>query len=169
MKNGIGKVDYEKYILPVGIAVAGYFILRKFGLLGSDANASNNAGILANEQATTAAALQAEKAKGGSQTISDSVLSGYATAIYQMGIQSTPDQDNIVYTVINVNTLTDLLRLIQLFATKQVAQSSFDTCSLLGFNCTSLDLSGFLHAVLDSQHLNTINNFLSSTGINYQF
>lgn len=165
----MGKIEYEKYILPVGLTVAAYLILKKFGLLGGGASASNNAAVLSNEQTTTAAALTTAKAAGSFQTVSDSILSGYATSIYQMGIQGTPDQDNIVYTVINVNTLTDLLRLIQLFATKDVAQSAYDTCSLLGFNCTALDLGGFLHAVLDQTHIQTINNYLSSQGINYSF
>jgi hypothetical protein len=167
----VGAIEYEKYILPVGLLIGGYIVLNKLGLFGSAANSSNNATTTANNSAAVAKALAAANAAGSFQTSanSDAVLSGYATAIYQAGISSPVDQDGIVYTVINVNTLADLLRLIQLFATKQVAQSSFDTCSLLGFNCTALDLGGFLHAVLDMTHLTTINNYLSSTGINYQF
>jgi|SRR5277367_6147632 len=169
MSRKVGAIEYEKYILPVGLLIGGYIILNKLGLFGSAANSSNNATTTQNNAATTQAALTAAKAAGGGQTVDDSILSGYATSIYQDGIASPVNMDNIVYTVINVNTLVDLLRLIQLFATKNVAESSFDTCSLLGFNCTSLDLGGFLNAVLDPTHLATINNYFSSQGINYKF
>jgi hypothetical protein len=167
----VGAIEYEKYILPVGLVVAGYIILNKMGLLGGGANGSNNSTTAANNAAATKADLAAATSAGGFQSSSnsDTVLSGYATAIYQEGIQNPVDQDAIVYNVINVNTLVDLLRLIQLFATKQVAQSAWDTCSLLGFNCTALDLGGFLNAVLDAGHLATINNYLTNQGINFQF
>lgn len=165
----MGKIDIAGYILPVGILVAGYFVGKRFGLFGGGANADNNATIDANNKAAIQAALDAAKNSGLGQTVTDAQLNGLATSIYQMGVQSTPDQDGIMYAVIQVNTLTDLLRLMQLFGTKQVAQSWFDTCSLLGFNCQSLDLPAFLRAVLDASHIATINSYLSNQKINYYF
>lgn len=169
--RAVGKVDFEKYIIPAAVVIGGYVVLKKFGLFGSNASNSNNAAIAAQTDAANAASVSAAKAQGISQTVSDAQLASIATDIYNKAIASSVDQDGIVMDAIQVNTLTDLLRLKQLFGTKQVDINDhwYSTCSLLGINCEAIDLDGVLKATLDSSHLSTVNNFLSAQGINYKF
>lgn len=159
-------IEYEKYIVPVALVVGGYLVAKKFGLFGSEANDNNNSQIDSTTAAGVNAALQAAQNAGDFATLSDSQIAGMASTIYTLGT-SDGDTDTIKYTVIQCNTLTDLLNLIKAFGTKNVATSSFSTCALLGFNCTSVNLSGFLRATLTADQMNQINGYFSSMGINY--
>ncbi len=156
------------YILPIGILVGAYFILTKTGLFGGD-NGSNNEEIDKTTSDATASDLQKEQAAGGFQTVSDTQLANAAAAIYTAGISDTIDQDAIKWSIIQVNTNMDLLKLIQLFGTKKIAANAWSTCSLLGFNCQAVNLGAFVKVVLDNDHINDINNYLSAQGINYHF
>lgn len=162
------KTDYSKYILPVGIVVGGYLLLKHFDLFGDSANTANNN----QNEATTAAGVQASlnqaAAAGDIQTISDSQAAGIANAIYTAGINNDP------YTaerqIIQVNTLTDLLKVIQAFGTKNAATDTFSSCYLFGLGCQNYNLSAWFHLpFMDSGTLATINGYLSSLGINYNF
>lgn len=165
MKRRIGKFDYEKLIVPGALLVGGYLVLNKLGLFGSPASAANNAAIDQSTGTTVAAAIVVAKSKGITQTIDDLQLSGIATYIYDSG--SSPDQDQVVSTIMEVQNIADWLRLIQLFGTKQASADFWSTCNWLGFNCQSLDLPSFLRLQLDAGHLSAINSFFQSIGINY--
>lgn len=169
MRRSVGKIDFSAYILPVGLLAGGYFLLKNFGLFGSTPTGANNTATGAALAASTAADLQTAKNAGIVQTLNDTQLNGMASSIYQSGIQSTPDQDNIVYQIMQVNTKTDLLRLIQLFGTKPVAQSAFSLCALLNYDCSNLTLNAFARSTLDDSHLSSINSYFNygNFGINF--
>lgn len=162
------KTDYSKYILPVGLIVGGYLVLKHFDLFGDSANTANNN---ANDAATAAgvqSSINAAKAAGDIQTISDSQAAGIANAIFTAGINDDP------YTakqqIIQVNTLTDLLKVIQAFGTKNAATDTFSSCYLLGLGCQNFNLSAWFHLpFMDSGTLAEINQYLSGVGINYYF
>lgn len=164
----MAKTDYSKYILPVGIIVGGYLLLKHFDLFGDSANTANNN---QNDAATNAGVdnsiLQAQSA-GQIQTLSDSQAAGIANAIYTAGI------NNDAYTaktqIIQANTLLDLLKIIKAFGTKNAATDTFSTCYLFGIGCQNYNLSAWFHLpFMDQATLAQINNYLSSQGINYYF
>lgn len=163
------KQDYAEYILPVGILVAGYFLLKNFGLFGGAA-AANASSITQASAAGTTAAIAADNAAGGFATINQAQAAGIANNIYNSGVASPVDQDGIVQNIIEANTLQDLLLIIQAFGTKQAGGAM---CSLFGgflsATCGTYDLPSWIRADLDAAHIATINTYLSNQGINYQF
>lgn len=158
--------DYSKYIVPVGIVVGGYLILKQFGLFGGGAAAANAKGITDSAAAGAASAIANDKAAGGFATITTSEAAGIANQIYNAGISE--DQDTIVRQLIQANTLQDLLLIIQNFGTKQAGGLM---CSLFGFSssCNTYDLPSWVRATLDAQHLATLNGYLYDQNINYSF
>jgi hypothetical protein len=179
-KRKMGAVDPE--LIRVGeftaLAVGGYFLvlrplLQKLGLQNSP---EQKATLDAQKQALADAVAKAQ-AEGARTTPSypTDQFTAWANDIFNLGTSGTPvsadNQDSIVHDVINVNTLIDLQQLINAFGIRTVGGGFFSLCNLsLGtLSCPHLDLPGFLRQALDSQHVNAINNFLSSTGINYVF
>jgi NAD(P)-dependent dehydrogenase (short-subunit alcohol dehydrogenase family) len=163
------KIEFEIYSLPVAVVVGGYFILKQFGLFGGGAAAANQAGISDSTAAGVRAALQQAQTRGDIATINASEAAGIANSIFNAGIDPV-DQDAMVRGVIQANTLTDLLMIVQAFGTKQAGGMM---CSIFGgflsATCGTYDLTSYLHATLDQAHIQTINNYLSNQGINYQF
>lgn len=166
--RSIGAVDLSNYILPVGLVGIAAYAVYKF--LGPSAAAkANNATDEANTKAANDAAYNASAAILP-QSMPDVQLSSMATQIYNSASTGgTGDIDNVIYQLSLINNTTDLYRLMQLFGTKQVGSGFFSTCSLLGFDCTSLDLDAFIRASLTPAQLATVNQNFSGNGINYQF
>jgi hypothetical protein len=156
------------YILPLGILAALGFVLYKF-LGPSAAGGANNAATDANTKAATDKAYT-DSAASLPQSMPDTQLSSIATQIYNSAsVGGTGDTDGIVNQLSLVNNTTDLYRLMQLFGTKAVGSGFFSTCSLLGFDCTSLDLASFVRSTLSTDQLATVNQNFAGNGINYQF
>lgn len=162
------KADYSKYILPVGIIVGGYFLLKHFDLFGDSANTANNNANAATTAAGVQASLQQAAAAGGFATLTDAQAAGIANAIFTAGINQ--DAQTAKTQIIQANTLTDLLKIIQAFGVKNAATDTFSTCYLFGIGCQNYNLSAWLHLpFMDTATLNQINNYLSNQGINYYF
>jgi hypothetical protein len=165
------KIPYEKYILPVGIAVAGYFILKELGVFGGgNAGAANANAMTASTASGAAAALTQAKAQGDIVTLNASQVASLANGIYNAGVASPVDETTIYDSIQQCNTLSDLLSVIQSFGTKQAGGMM---CSLFGGflsdTCGTYDLPSFVRASVDSTTLQAINQYLGGMGINYQF
>ena len=167
-KRAVGGTDYSNYILPIGLVGVAAFAIYK--LLGPSAAAkANNASNEQNIKAANDAAYNASAAVLP-QSMPDTQLASIATQIYNSAeVGGTGDIDNVIYQLSLINNTTDLYRLMQLFGTKQVGSGFFSTCSLLGFDCTSLDLDAFIRASLTPDQLATVNRNFNGNGINYQF
>jgi hypothetical protein len=164
------KIEWEKYIIPAGIVVAGYLILKNLNLFGGSPAAANSAGITSSTASGVASSLATAKASGDFATISASQAAGIANNIYTAGVADPVDMDAIQNQVIQANTLTDLLLIIQAFGTKQAGGAA---CSIFGgfvsAVCGTYDLASWIRANLDPSHIQTINTYLSGQNINYQF
>jgi hypothetical protein len=163
------KQDYSQYILPVGIIIGGYFLLKNFGLFGGAA-AANAASVTSAASTGVTQSLAAAKAAGDFATLTSSGAASLANSIYNAGIADPVDMDTIQNSIIQANTLTDLLMIIQAFGTKQAGGTM---CSLFGgflsATCGTYDLASWVRANLDNTHIVSINSYLSNQGINYQF
>jgi hypothetical protein len=162
--------DFEPYILPVGLAVAGYFILKNLGLFGGNAGAANAASVTTSAASGATAALAQATAAGQIATINASEAAAIANNIYTAGVASPVDVATIQNQIIQVNTLPDLLMVIQAFGTKQAGGAM---CSLFGGflsnTCGTYDLPSWIKASVDAGTLITINGYFNAQGINYQF
>jgi hypothetical protein len=163
------KQDYSQYIIPAAVVIGGYFLLKNFGLFGGAA-AANAASVTSSAASGATAALAQAKAAGDVATINSSQAATIANNIYNAGVADPVDQDTIQNQIIQANTLTDLLLIIQAFGTKQAGGTM---CSLFGgflsATCGTYDLASWLRANLDTTHLQSIDTYLSNQGINYQF
>lgn len=177
-KKSVGAAgDFAPYILPIGLVIGGYFLVKNlFGGLGdlfTGANTSNASAIQQQSTNATAAALSQAQQQGIQQTKTDAQLSGAATTISTLGSKtigqgSSADQDSIVNTIIqSADNITDYLKIKQFFGVKQVATGWLSTCYALGFNCDAVDLDAFLHLVLDESHIDSLRNYFGSQQINY--
>jgi hypothetical protein len=164
------KIEWEKYIIPAAVVVGGYFLLKNLGLFGGGAAAANAASITSSTSAGVTQSLANAKAAGDFATITNSAAASIANNIYTAGVADPVDMDTIQNQVIQANTLTDLLMIIQAFGTKQAGGGM---CSMFGgflsAVCGTYDLASWLRANLDTSHLQSINSYLSNQGINYQF
>ena len=168
-QNRVGKIDYNQFIVPGALLIGGYLLLKNFGIFNNNTSAAN-AKTDASVKQSTAAALNQAAAQGDFATLTDAQCQGIATDIYTQGIATTVNQDQIEHDLIQANTLTDLLKIKQYFGTNPVNTGSwYNWCALFRVNCTAVDLDTFVKAVLDSDHLNSVNSYLSAQGINYQF
>jgi len=161
----MGKV--EDFILPVGLAIGGYLLLKNLGLFGSQDNASNNTSIDSSTTTANQASLAQVNSQGVNQTLSNGQLSSIATDIYNEAIAN--GQDQIVSDISQLKNIADLYALKVAYGTKQLASSAFSTCALFGFDCQSMDLDTTINQTLDATHLQAANAYLSSAGINYVF
>jgi hypothetical protein len=161
--------DASSYILPLGIVIAGYFILSKFGLFGNSAADQNTASINDTTLKGADDSLAQAQAAGDPVTLTSAEAATIASTIFNAGADPV-DQGTIQNQIIQANTLSDLLLIIKAFGTKQAGGTA---CSLFGnflsATCTTYTLPSFLRATLDAQHLQTVNGYFSSMGINYQF
>jgi hypothetical protein len=166
--GAMSEADWMSLALKIGIAVAAFYfivvpILSKLGLYGKSDQAK------ANEQSVdnTLSQVKAGGGQAAASTLNDATLTGMANQIYDLGGADPVDQQAIRNVVIQVNTLTDMLGLVKAFGTRKVGGSFLSLCGFFGVNCPEMDLPTFLRATIPDQ-LNTVNSYLSSTGINYQ-
>jgi len=172
-RKKIGDNDYTPLILLAVIAAGGYYLYK---MISNNDNSKNNANLAAGVAATTASSISAAEAAGISQQLSDSQLQTIADTVFRDGMKqkgnaATADQDDIVYQLSLPGNLVDLLKVVQDFGVKYVDNSGIlpTLCSEFGVNCPSIDMGAFLHAVLDSDHLDQVNQNLSGNGISYAF
>lgn len=135
----------------------------------SSNNAQDTATLNAQSSSLQQAVQQAQQSGSRGATYTSDQYTGWANDIYQQGISNIVNQSAIVSDIVNVNTMVDLQSLISAFGIRPAATSTFSACSLLGLNCTSFDLPSFVKQVLDNDHINNINLYLTEQGINYQF
>jgi hypothetical protein len=161
-----GTTDYSKYIIPVGLVVAGFLVLKSFNLFGDSAASANDASITDAAAQGVSDAIAKDQAAGGRTFLNSAQAAGIANTVFN----SMDDQDTIVRQLIQVDTLGDLLQVIQSFGTKKAGGIA---CGLFGgilsAVCGTYDLPSFVRATLDPAHLATLNGYLSSQRINYQF
>lgn len=162
------KVSGNNYgwIIPVAVVAIGGYLAYTYLGSGSDQGA-NNSSIDTNTADTAASSLQAAQAAGQTQTVSDSVLNGYATTLFQL-IGNGGDHSTIINTVDQVNNEVDWYRLVQLFGTKKFASTTWGTCSLFGFGCDSYDLPSALKMTLTDSEISNLNTYFSDQGMNVQ-
>lgn len=166
------KINWEKYIIPVGVVVGGYVLLKSTNLfngLKTGTTANNEASA-----AATAAALDNSianaKASGDFATITDAQASSLANDIYVQGVKSVPDLDQMERDIIQANTLTDLLKMMKFFGTREANTGTwYSVCAFTGLNCTALDMATFVRNSLDASHIASVNSYLSAQNINFQF
>jgi uncharacterized membrane protein YdcZ (DUF606 family) len=160
----------SSYILPVGIVIAGYFILSKLGVFGDTAGDKNAASINDTTLQGAADSLANAQAAGDPITISRAEAATIASTVFNAGTADPVDMDTIQNQVIQANSLSDLLLIIQAFGTKSAGGTA---CSLFGnilsSTCATYTLPSFLRATLDPSHMQAVNGYFSSMGINYQF
>lgn len=171
---GAIELDWTKIALVGGVAVGGYFlvlkpILVKLGILDAPKDATQQQTDAAQQASLEKAKQDAAAAGKPGATYSDEAYAGWANTIYNEGVASFTDEDVIIAAVEHVRTEVDLYMLIKAFGQREVSTAFWSTCNFLGIKCPSLDLSSFLHQVLDASQLQSINQYLSNQGINYAF
>lgn len=172
------KNDYSKYILPVGIIAVGALILYKFGsgLFGSGTGTgTNNNAVDTSSTSSITTSQQQAAAAGIPQTLTDAQCSAIANTVFTLGIAGSPTLgDDAAYQVqwqlMQVNTITDLLKVFQYFGTRKVNNGSFiSLCALLNISCDNVDMQSFVNAVLPQYYRSQVNSYYSAQNINYQF
>ena len=152
-------------IAIAGVGTLAYILYQKFGgggsLLESGANQGNNKTVDQNTQAAGASASTA------GQVLPDTQINSIATGIYNAG--SSNDGEAVARQLSILVDQGDFNRLYQMFGTKQGSTSMFSTCSLLGFDCQSLDLGAWVNSIVSDSQRYEINANLAGNGINYQF
>lgn len=173
--NSRPRISGNDWVGPVvmlgALGIGGYFLYQF--LQGSTPGAgttANNAAITTSTASTSSAALQASQAAGVAQTINDTTLNGYVTSLTNLiTTQSSFPLDSdtaaqVQNIVIQMNTATDWLRLVQLFGTKNYnGGGSQSLCSWFAINCQSADLPGLLKVALPASNISTINSYFADT------
>lgn len=173
--------DYG-WVGPVAIlaAIGGLGLLAWKYLLPSlqTGNSANNAATIDTNASASTASQAAAAAAGIQPTLNANEMAGIANQVYTLGANAT---DSSVLGSMNdqltqVNNIADLNGVISAFGTKQVnaSMSSYSMCSLLGYGCQALGLQAFVDLIYKSfdssgSYLETLNGYLSSQNINYQF
>jgi len=173
--GGGRKISGNSWVTPVvtlgALGIGGYFLYQflKGSTPGAGITANNNS-ITTASASTAASSLAAAQAQGIAQSIDDTTLNGYATAIANIitPISSFPVDADTAMQVQNIvtqmNTSADWFRLVQLFGTKNYnAGGSQSLCSWFAIGCNSADLPGMLKATLPASTINTINSYFAST------
>jgi hypothetical protein len=178
-KSKIG--DAANYILPLGILGLAAFVLYKMGLFSGSAGDSNAKGAAANwhqmfltSNATTPQSLtDAQLNAMVTQIVSDYNQSfSLVTKGVSFFTGSAPITDDIVTQLSNLDNITDLYRLGDLFGTQALptnSETSVTLCSELGMSCPLMDLGTFIHNALSPSQLALLNQDLVDNGINYSF
>jgi hypothetical protein len=171
------KIDYSRFILPLGVVIGGYFLLSNLpnifkNVFTAPSTSSNNNTV--NNAGNVDATIKQLQDAGEIQTISTAEAGGIANQIWSIGSGSeltTGQQDQIRYLVIKANTTLDLLHIIKAFGIKNVNHSTFfiNTCNLFGVNCEAVDLPSYVRLALSVTEIQGINDYLSAQNINYSF
>lgn len=151
---------------------------QKFG--GSSGISANNTSVTTANSSAAQSSQAAAAAQGINPTMNANQAANIANQVYTAGLNASSPSAMITMNnaLEQVNNIADLNLVIQAFGTKQVPSgditSWYNTCLSLGINCTSVGLGDFvrlLYAAYDpsGQYLQSLNQFLSETGINYTF
>lgn len=164
------------YIIPLGLIGIAAFALYKMGLFsgGGSGTGGNNTTQTANVQSAADKAF-AQSAASVPQSIPDTQLNSMIGIMLNDATENTSIfsgssyQEDIVNQMSELNNITDLLRLIDLWGTRAVPTTEFTLCNLIDIDCSKLDFGTFLKVTLSSDQLNEVNQDLSGNGIDYQF
>jgi len=168
-----GKINgASDYIVPLGVLGLMAALAYKFNLFGS--STSGGSGNANATKATTAAAttsdVAAAQAAGITATLSASTIAGLANTLNTLFTASTPDQSQIVMTVIQVNNQMDWALLEQAFGTKDYGNSDdwFGLCSSFGLDCKTLSLDSALQLMItDPTQKMNLNSSFANIGVNF--
>jgi hypothetical protein len=158
---GRGKVsgqgqDYSKYILPVGIVVAGVLVLNKvFGLFGKDTGTGqNNQAVTDTIAATTKKTLADLSARGINPTLPVAQAAGIANDIFYTGLNGGSSGIPDIFADINqARNDADIYLIMQQFGARKVASSDWSLCSLANINCDAVDLHTFVTSILNNYNV----------------
>jgi hypothetical protein len=172
----INKIQLEKYIVPVALVGGGYFLYKKlFGTTLDNAISTNNNTVSQTNASGVQASIDANAKNGGTTTITDAQAAGLANTIASIGLNgsiplSQSDQDSVKWSIIQANTLGDLLLIIKNFGTRKFnTGGDWTACSWFALGCPSLDLPTFVKTYLNGSTIADINIYLADQSINYQF
>jgi hypothetical protein len=164
------------YIVPIGIIALIGFALYKMGIFSGTATGtgSNSAATTSNTTAVTNAAFTASAAQVA-QSMPDTTLNTMISTMFSDYLSSTSlfsgssYEDDIVSQMSNVNNITDLYRLMQLFGTRAMPDKGVNLCNTIDLACPQVDFGTFIHNALDAAHIADLNSVLSGNGIQYTF
>lgn len=167
--------DATSYIIPLGLlGLAGWVVYKYFISGTATGTGANNAQQAQNVTTATAAAYQASAAQIP-QAVADTQLNSMIGTMLSDAEQNTSmfsgsgPGDDIVTTMGQLQNITDLYRLIQLWGTRNAAGASGSICDLIDIDCTAVDFGTFIHATLSASQITDLNQLIQANGINYTF
>jgi hypothetical protein len=165
------------YIVPLGIVGLAAYVLYKMGLFNGslfDLSGGNNGKAAAQTSAIAHSAFTASAAKVP-QSLDDTTLNTMLNTIISdagnncnIGSGTGPT-DDIVSQLSNLDNITDLYRLMDLWGTRAMGTSCWGPCATIGVDCSQQDFGTFLHNILSTDQLASVNEDLGGNGINYTF
>lgn len=167
-EGGGEKVDYGKYILPAGIVVVGYFVIKTVtNTLGLTETADQKAQREASQNALLNTMNTVLKTQ--SPTMSDAELAALADRIYAdlrspAPLFNTNDADDTVAALGMVQNTADVLKLIQFFGNRSQ--------TLFGIPGPAMTLPQFVRTAShgpDSGQIDSLNAGYTAMGINWQW
>ena len=165
------------YIIPLAVVGLGVFVLYKLGLFNGslfDLSGGNNSKTQAQTNAVAHTAYTSSAAQVP-QSLSDSALNTMVNSIINDASNNcnlgsgTTYTDDIVSQLSNLDNITDLYRLMDLWGTRAMGTSCWGPCATIGVDCSQIDFGTFLHSILSADQLATVNQDLQGNGINYSF
>lgn len=165
------------YILPLGIVGLAAFLMYKLGLFNGsffDLSGGNNNKAAAQTSATAHAAFT-QSAAAVPQSLTDSVLNSMVNTILNDASNNcnlgsgTTYTDDIVDQLSELDNITDLYRLMDLWGTRAMGTSCWGPCATIGVDCSQIDFATFIRSILSSSQLSSVNQDLNGNGINYSF
>jgi hypothetical protein len=165
------------YIIPLGVVTLGVFVLYKIGFFNGslfDLSGGNNSKTNAQTSAIAHAAFTNSAAQVP-QSLTDSTLNAMVNTIINDASNNcnlgsgTTYTDDIVAQLSNLDNITDLYRLMDLWGTRSMGTSCWGPCATVGVDCVQQDLATFLHGILSADQLATVNQDLQGNGIDYSF
>lgn len=167
--------DASQYIIPLGLlGLAGWVVYKYFISGTATGTGANNATQAANVASAAAAQYQASAANTP-QAVPDATLNSMIGTMLSDAEQNTSmfsgsgPGDDIVTTMGQLQNITDLYRLMQLWGTRNAAGASGSICDLIDIDCTAVDLGTFIHATLSASQIVDLNQLIQANGINYTF
>jgi GH24 family phage-related lysozyme (muramidase) len=166
--EGSSHTNYAQYILPAGVLVLGYFVVRKFtNALGITETPEEQAQREASQDAllsTTTDVLRTQ-----SPTMSDAALAALADRIYAdlrspVPLFNTNDADDAVAALGTVRNTADLLKLIAFFGTRSQ--------TLFGIPGPAMTLAQFVRTAShgpDQSQIDGLNASYAAAGIQWQW
>ena len=158
------------YILPVGLLIGGYLVLKNLGLLGGSSDQNISASQVSQSVSSSLSQLSA---LGVNPSYPDASFTSWANSIYSIGIASPGDasaSNQVEQLLMQPLNTADVYKLIGAFGVKSINTGSFlSLCALAKIDCGAMDLGAFVKAVMLPADLASVNSYYNLQNINYQF